>query len=189
MFGGPEERVVAFCVASGGSLTVDDVAAVQKWREAKPDRIVLVTNNTFELCPWADYLVAMDGKWWVEYGAAVSKQFNGRKFSQFSNKYAEKGPFRFFENTGASAISCAAYFKASTIFMLGYDCKVTNGKTHWHGSHKRPLTDAKSMPNWPKAFKRVAYSFPDRVIYNCTRSTALDVFPLLPLEKALGHDI
>jgi hypothetical protein len=186
MLGRPEAGLVAFCIASGNSLTTGDVELVKAWRFAAPNRIVVTVNNTYELCHWADYLVAMDGKWWNVYGDKVAADFTGKKYSQFSNRHADKGPFRFFGNSGASALACAAHAGARTILMLGYDCKVTSGKTHWHGSHVRPLTDAKSMPQWPKAFQRVKQTHSDVQIYNCTRATALDVFPLLELEKAIS---
>lgn len=178
---------VAFCLASGNSLTSEDCETVRAWRDADPDRrIVVVTNNTVFNCPWADVLVAMDKKWWTVYEDDVKKTFKGLSFAAHAHgKIPSVAPFKLFGNTGASAISAAAHFGAREIYLLGYDCQITNNKTHHHGSHQHGLSDALSMVHWPSHFKSVQAHFRDRKIVNVTRQTALKVFPTAVLEDVL----
>src|SRR5690606_36428084 len=87
------------CIASGPSLTADDVETVRRWRQEAqgehagagqdasaggPDREwaggpvgVVVTNTTFRAAPWADVLYAMDRAWWLRYLDEVRKAFTG----------------------------------------------------------------------------------------------------------------
>ena len=51
------------CIASGPSLTPEDVQAVKEWRDAGKGKVIVV-NTTFRAAPWADAMFAMDAKWW-----------------------------------------------------------------------------------------------------------------------------
>lgn len=172
-------RTVA-CIASGPSLTADDCEAV---RQAGLPTIV--TNTTFRLCPWADVLMAFDGKWWAHYADEVQASFKGQRIacSKASVKYGatnigvEKW-FKSFNNSGAAAIALAAFGGADRIVLLGYDCQKTGGKTHHHGDHPAALSNARSIGNWPTHFKNVARFAAEKgtAVVNCTRETALKCF-------------
>jgi hypothetical protein len=73
---------------------------------------------------------------------------------------------------------------AKQIIMLGYDCQLTDGKTHWHGDHPAGLGNAVGVNNWPQAF----WNFEERAtvpIINASRQTALEMFPRKSLESCL----
>ncbi len=177
------------CIASGPSLTPEDCETVRA--AGLP---VIVTNTTFRLCPWADVLMAFDGKWWAHYADEVQSNFNGQRVacSKASVKYGatniggEKW-FKSFNNSGAAAIALAAVGGAERIVLLGYDCQKTGGKTHWHGPHPAILSDAKSIDNWPIHFKNVARFCAEREVpvVNASRATAIKVFPRTTLADAL----
>lgn len=182
-----------FCLASGPSLTAGDVALVRAWR--REGRQVYSVNNTHELAPWADLLFAGDGKW-IEF---YRPEFAGRKVTasskatQFGWERVSQG-FQWFENSGAGAIAWAIHEGATRVYLLGYDCQRTDGKTHWHGSHVgtlkdgRKLKDATNLREWPLAFAKAATLANAKgvEVLNCTRSTALTCFKRRTLEEVLA---
>lgn len=174
----------AVCIASGPSLTVDDCDAVRAWRDSCPGRFVVVTNNTYQICTWSDYLYAMDNEWWRLYAGDVQKVFRGKSFSRYGNYGSRKTPVFHGDNSGAGAILLADYFNAGRILLLGYDCQHTHNMTHWHGNHKKPLGNTQSMQHWPRFFQNVADNISADVI-NITRNTALDVWATGRLEDEL----
>jgi len=88
-------------------------------------------------------------------------------------------------NSGAGALVTAYLMGAEKIIMLGYDCKKTDGKAHWHGDHPQPLGNAGSMGNWQAQFDKAA-SYIKCEVLNASRETALDMFELVNLEDALN---
>ncbi|WP_064746801.1 hypothetical protein [Lysobacter antibioticus] len=82
----------------------------------------------------------------------------------------------------------AALSGAARVVMLGYDCQHTGGKKHWHGDHP-PGTAGNAAPHtvakWPVHFRKLRDAYRGVQIINCSRDTALDVFPLAALEEAL----
>lgn len=179
-----------FCIASGPSLTQDDCERVRQWRFAAENRHVVVVNTSYQIAPWADVLYAMDRGWWRKHHIQVAREFPGPKYAPYSiviPSYVRSLGRIFFEhhgNSGAGAISFAIWCQAATIYLLGYDCQHTGGKTHWHGSHPRPLGDARSVSKWPAQFAAVGKRSGGQII-NCTRQTALRCFKIMKLEDAL----
>ena len=176
------------CIASGPSLTQEDCEAVR-------GNVVIVTNTTFRLVPWADVLFAMDQKWWTEYHREVAETFKGRKVSvvQGAKRFGAETTygaawFRGFGNSGSGALAFAIAGNPARVLMLGFDCQATGGKTHWHGDHPKSLSNARSLPRWPRAFQSAAAHARGKgvKVLNCSRETALTCFERVPLEVALG---
>ena len=172
----------AVCIASGPSLRPIDCARVRVWRDAGPARGVVVTNNTFRLCPWSDALYAMDNEWWRVYGEEVRRTFEGATYSRYGN-YGTKPVLQHGRNSGAGALLLAAQLGAKRILMLGYDCK---GNKHWHANHKKPLGNCESQLRWPEYFRKAKDLLAGVEVINCTEGTALDVFPLGELAHELS---
>lgn len=177
------------CIASGPSLTLEDVATV---RAAGIPTIV--TNTTFRVAPWADALFAFDAGWWRLHIAEVREVFPGRKFCQ-SARWPYKGVefpgttkrYHSFGNSGACAISLAVGGYASHVILLGFDAQLTGGKTHHHGDHPAPLRNCDSVGKWPAQFARAA-SWAQRHgcnVVNASRETALTCFPRVALADVL----
>lgn len=180
----------AAVIASGPSLTQADCDAVRDsgWR-------TIVTNTTYEMCPWADVLYGFDSKWWNKHGEAaqhfkgekLTRTLEGRRFGA-SSLYLQ-GWLPCFLNSGADSISLAVVAGAARVVLLGCDAARTGGKTHWHGDHPKGLNNANSISEWPKRFAlagRFAASNNVEVI-NCSRETVLTCFTRLPLEKVLSE--
>lgn len=178
----------AVVLASGPSLTVEDVDLVRKtgWP-------TLVTNTTFLLAPWADVLFFHDLPWWNKYRTEVIKVFGGLIVTQspvteHNILCVRKTNFNAFGNSGAASINFAIHAGASKVVCLGLDCKTDgDGRTHWHGNHPQGLGNAVSLPKWFPNFdllEEYAKQHNTKVI-NASRDTALESFTRVPLEELL----
>ena len=177
-----------YCIASGPSLTLADCEKVRLTGHP-----VIVANNTWEICPWSDILMACDAKWWRQYGAAVRVRFSGICLSY--DRYPDvlslcrESWFRHFANTGADTISLSVLAGASKVILLGFDCQESGGKKHWHEDHPSALESPIGMHRWSAIFAKVAVyaeEYGTQVI-NCSRQTALECFERGHLEEFLDH--
>jgi hypothetical protein len=165
------------------------------------------------MAPWADHLYACDPGWWDRH---KDLEFDGRKWSQSENWTPEQieafpditrlisrpdkgictepGVINTGSNSGFQAINLAYHLGAKRIILLGFDMKLTGGKSHWFGDHPLPenAPPGSKMPISPygdfiKAFQTIPPQLPDLgiEIINCTRSTALDCFPKKLLKSVL----
>jgi hypothetical protein len=177
-------------MASGPSLSAEDVEQVRQWREAAPNRYVIVTNTTYQMALWADALFFHDMKWWKKFRDDVRKRFKGQlvtvapvnaKDVDWLRKWNGYG------NSGAAAIALSTLAGAKRTILLGLDCQYDNGKRHWHGDHPQGLGNAKSLKKWPAQFRRVAGHCKGHgvQVINASRQTALECFERQPLEDAL----
>lgn len=189
----PGETVV--CIATGPSLTPEDVAVVNGAAR------VIVVNDAYRLAPWADCLYAADGKWWRWHASGVST-FAGMKYSirQQASQDAHKQGVVVLQNAGKrglsldpsslstghnsgyQAINLAVHFGARRILLLGYDMR----GGHFFGSHPD-----KTVPPFALALA----AFPTLVaplkalgvdVINCTPNSALKCFPAARLRDALA---
>jgi hypothetical protein len=180
--------VKVVCLASGPSLTPEDVQAVKEWRGE--GRLVYVANTTYQAAPWADVLFAMDGKWWCVHYDEVRETFAG-ELTTTANVVREKlvkVDITQYRNSGANCISLAVKRGAKEVVMLGFDCMPDQGVTHWHGSHPPGLSDAKTIKVWPLIFDRLAKDMKRKGVrvVNASRRTALKGFERVNLEDAIG---
>jgi len=185
-----------FIIASGPSLTVEDVASLKGQR-------VICINDNYRLAPWADVLYASDPTWW-EWHAERVKLFKGRKITQ-DKEAAEKYDLEYIEsregdglsrdpayihrgsNAGIQAINLAYHFGARRIVLLGYDMQATGGKSHWHGKHPGESNDYSPWHKWVWRYDPVAKDAQAMgiEIINATRETALTCFSRKPLSSLL----
>jgi hypothetical protein len=196
---GPQRRAVAHWVnlwsgstvvvlASGPSLTVEDVQVVKVWRNAKPDHRVIVTNTTFTLAPWADALFFHDAKWWKRYCDDVRNKFVGEKATVAPINVEDVTWLRGWDaygNSGAGAMALAILAGAVRVIGLGIDCKYINGRRHWHGNHPAGLGNARSVGKWEAGFARLKRNHANVEILNASRDTDLKALPRITLEEAL----
>lgn len=189
-------RAEAICLASGPSLTAADVETVRQWRYANEDGIVVVTNTTFRLAPWADVLFGMDAPWWRAHLDEVRGVFSGRLVTSsglWRSLGIESGreiwPEKWvnYANSGANAIGVALCMDVERIALLGYDCRAVSGQLHWHGNHPKGLGNAGSLLKWPYQFEQVAKRSGRARIVNCTPGSALKVWPQQPLAQWLDE--
>jgi hypothetical protein len=193
----------AVCIASGPSLTVEDVALVEEWRRARESgRVVIVCNTSYLIAPWADVMVAQDMGWWQVYGDDAVRRFQGEKLSgcepprglAHAVRRADVSVRSASSLTGGMAIALAAERGASRVVLLGYDCAVKYiagvRQAHWHAAHPRPLGDAGSVERFDarltKLARDLARAKPDCKIVNASRETQCTAFERVALEEALA---
>ena len=179
----------AVCLASGPSLTPEDVETVRKWRQAGNDRTVIVANTTFRAALWADAVFAMDRKWWQMHYAEVCESFSGRRLTtaRLEGMKVTKLAVQHYRNSGAGCVSVAVSEGAKSVVLVGYDCMPDADKTHWHGSHPAGLSDAKTIKVWPLIFGQLAADMKRQGVrvFNASRRTALKCFERVEIESVL----
>jgi hypothetical protein len=183
-------------LASGPSLTVEDVNYVRG--KAR----VIVINTTYKLAPWADCLYACDGRWWRWHKGA--KEFPGLKFALqreakhwnpdvtvlrntgYSGLETDPTGLRNGRNGGYQALNLSYHLGVSKIVLLGYDMQLgPGGKRYWHKDHPSALESPYRA--FRKQFETIKQPLLDAgiTVLNCTRRTALETFPRVPLHEAL----
>lgn len=198
------------CIASGPSLTPEDVEAVRgKVR-------VLAINDSYRLAPWADALYAADLKWWHVHYERARPDFEGRMYSIEDNgdrknpRIANQlfginvfrqeskrdvfhkglsrvpGTLRLGGLSGYQAINLAFLWGAKVILLLGYDMQLTNGQRHWFGDHRDNLPNTSEYGAQIKHFQTINPAEYGIEIVNCSRATALKHFPRMTIEAALA---
>lgn len=91
-------------------------------------------------------------------------------------------------NSGNTAVSLAIAMGAERVVLLGYDCRVINGREHHHDEYKGPrdlsLYDnefKRAFNGWNEASRASGVS-----IVNCTPSSAITEFPFADLDEVLS---
>lgn len=184
-------------IASGPSLDESDVRRI----EAKRINIISV-NDSYRLAPDAGILFAADAGWWQAHKGLT--QYRGRPRLICEGKGARQAaaikyglrqvPFR--DGIGLSfnvkhihtgmcsgfmALNLAVLMGCSPIYLLGYDCRPSEGKMHWFGDHPAPLSNKLPFQHMIRSFEAAEKQlrrrkYPSRVI-NLSRQSALTCFP------------
>lgn len=181
----------AVIIASGKSLTKEDV------EYCKGKASVYCVNNTYELAPWADVLYACDLEWWDHY----KPNFSGEKWSlnpdacaKYKLNYIEYDPSLIFGikkiigsggNSGFQALNLAYLHGYKRALLLGFD--YMNSGQHYFGRHPNELDKSPDMRRWVEHMRK-AKPIMDSVgfeVINCTRHSAIDCFPLMPIDYAI----
>lgn len=164
-------------IATGPSLTVDQVEAVRQLR-------VVAVSDAYRLAPWAEALASQDARWWRHHTEAM--QFAGLKFCGSWEppegcRRVEVAPGM---NSGVLGIRVARILGATSIVLFGFD----GHGSHFFGPHPHPLK------NTPEG-RRLAHIEQHRQeaedckrigvgIVNCSPGTVLP-YPVGELSAAL----
>lgn len=176
--------LTAACIASGPSLTPEDVELV---RAAGLKTIAV--NNSWQAARFCDVIYAGDKKWWLKYRSSID--IDAERWTSNTVVHKDMGINMHPSgggalNSGLRAIELAIHFGAARVLLLGFDCMLTDGKTHWHGDHAGlGNPDARRFKVWMVQFMRLKNHLKGAVVVNCTRRTALRCFPMATLEEAL----
>jgi hypothetical protein len=189
-------------IASGPSAKKANIAALR-------DRIhVVVVNDCYKLCSWAEILYSCDAPWWKVHGGA--KDFGGLKITQDAAAIAiypgllkvevaaksddllldEPGKLGAGGNSGFQLFNLVVQMGAAGIALIGFDMSTRAGE-HWHGRHPQPLSNP--MPSncdrWLKAFNGSVGKLNELgvQVVNCSSESALTAFPKMNIEGALAR--
>jgi hypothetical protein len=194
----PGETVA--CIASGPSLSLDDVAFVRgKVR-------VIAVNDAVRVAPWADVLYSSDRAWWPGF-ARHGGAFNGLKYGVGEHQ-GQREPFRRCpdvtvltntgehgvetdpsglrtgSNSGAAAINLAVHFGAARVLLLGYTMSVIDNRAHFFDDGPARHTLYRSWVRCFDAMRAPLKALGVEVI-NCTHPTALTSFPCASARDVL----
>ena len=179
-------------------------AATARLERAKGKARVLVVNEGWRLCPWADALYAHDFAWWA---CASPTAFSGLKIAGDPRAGAEFGAdgVRWVRirhgddricldtvgeigsggNSGFQALNLALGFGARRIALVGFDMTLDRG-VHWHGRHQRGLKNPTEtvVALWRKRLDAVAESIAraGAEVINASPHSALTAYRKAPLE-------
>lgn len=146
-----------------------------------------VVTSAYTLAPWADFLAANDGRWWMKNPEA--RDFRGRKFSANDIFGVEKLPvpkgINASTNSGVLALECAKHLGATRILLLGFDMS----GTHFFGPYRNGLSNTAKDRRiiHHRQFNAWREKNPDLDVVNCAPGSALKAFPMMPLDAALAR--
>lgn len=185
------ETVVIF--GSGNSLTGEQIA---KAKDLNCRYIAI--NDTYKLVDFADVLYACDYKWWDRHFDDII--FNGELWTQDLKAKREFGLawvlgkdknglgsdcVHYGGNSGYQAINLAYLWGVSRIILLGFDCKLVNGKKHWFGEHPEGLNKNQNFTFWLHNFEKLAIDLKNEnvEVINCSPDSALKCFKQMDIEN------
>jgi len=167
---------------------------------------VIAVNDSWRLYPQCDAIWATDYRWWKHHISDIARDFEGRLYTQnvqweadpeswgitcYTADTAGCGLARDPEkintgmNSGYAAIGLAYKLGAERIILLGYDMKMAGDKRHWFGAHPNGLEVASNYQNFIGRFQSIRPADYGLEIWNCTRDTALQHFPVHDLDEVV----
>lgn len=138
--------------------------------------------NSYELAPWANFLVANDKSWWHRHPSAID--FDGDKYSAaLIDGVIKLRSIPTYINSGVVALDVAKMRGATEIILLGFDMHGTHFfRTYKNGckntSDERRAVHLKQYESWARLNKSIS-------VINCTEGSALTCFPTAKLEEVL----
>lgn len=202
------------CVASGPSLSMEQIYCIKKVHERDQCR-VLAVSDSYKLLPDADIVYSTACDWWDWHYIAVKKACRGRLVTPNAAaalKYkgleyvegvkvhqglsSKRGTIHLGKNSGFAALNLAVLEGAKKVLLVGYDMrkhdepkdkgKETYGLLHWFGDH--PVK--KGTPyfkGWIEKYRETVGQLKEWGIevVNCTPESALRCYPSGSLEECL----
>ena len=88
-------------------------------------------------------------------------------------------------NSGFAAVGLAYNLGAKRIILLGYDMQMKGNQRHWFGAHPAGMEVNSNYNQYMTTFRSIRCENYGIEIWNCTRSTALNCFPIYDLDDLL----
>ena len=85
-------------------------------------------------------------------------------------------------NSGYASIGLAYHLGAERILLLGYDMMMDGDQRHWFGDHPQGLNVASNYNTFVQRYRTIKPEEYGIEIWNVTRRTALDCFPIHSLD-------
>ena len=182
------------CLGSGPSLTPEDVALTRGYH-------VLAINDTYQMAPHLSVLYAAELRWWdwhqdalalscLKFGShtLIPKRYTGVGYLRHvSGNGIETDPSAVRgTHGGTQAINIARHLGAGRILMVGYDMQPgSDGRNHYFGEHPdgTHVNYVRRLKDYEDVYDRLGREGIELV--NCSRSTAIESVPRMPLAMAL----
>lgn len=175
----------AIVIASGPSLTLDDIALVEKAK-----LFTVAVNSTWEKVRFCDVIYAGDQAWWRHNQAKIDIPAQRWTCSRaaatlYGGHYRNRKVIPGY-NSGANAVELVAnVFRATPVLMLGFDCSLKHG-VHHHGLHERTGNPTpERVERWKLQFNSLQTKTANTEIINCSRYTEIENFPKRDLDEVL----
>jgi hypothetical protein len=141
----------AFVVAGGPSVREQNVAQLE-------GRNVIAVNSSYEIAPFAQFLVFGDKRWWIEHHPRLA-EFQGRIVTPCKSAVPRQrllclrradgrgladDPSAVIcgRTTTHAAINFAVHLGVKRIVLLGADmCRASDGRAHHHAEHPWPVRE------------------------------------------------
>lgn len=159
---------------------------------------VIVINDNYLRCPWADILYWCDRKWFNWHkDKREFRNFMGVK-ATLSNCEADWNFGRGVEtglndhpevlNTGKNSahqcVNLAVHLAATEIYLMGIDMKKTGNKTHWHDNHiikTNPEVYDKMLPLWETIIPDLGQT----KVINCSLTSRIECFEKKDIRECI----
>jgi hypothetical protein len=176
-----------FLLGGGASLT-------QTIADKVRGRNTIAINSTARLAPWADVLFFADYDWFRDHRPIVDP-WPGKVIT--TSRQAHKALPRKLQlieppivqdkvlTAGHHAVDMAIAMGAARIILLGFDCRIVNGRSHCHQDYYRPgeLYADTVLPMWAEYLERARQRGVE--IVNASPGSAINFFPIVPLDRII----
>lgn len=189
-------------ILGGGPSLLDLIDTIEQKLPLGPDYAIISINEAIYLTLYADILFFRDLSWF--YGnRPIVDMWNGNVISstpcQFYSKKVKVvktmhcddfliggNAIRYGRSGGHLALSLAINLGAKRCVLLGYDCRIVDGRSHFHDkpsnaidiTYKNDFLPA--WDGWGDAARRA-----DVEVVNATPDSAILEFPYRPLSEIL----
>ncbi len=176
-------------VGSGPSAAKEDL------EQARGRALVIAVNESWRLCPWAEFLYSSDHNWWhnttPEFdGIAVGPSWGARRpveivTQEFGDYFHTARMMVGGRNSGLHAVNLAYHLGATRVGLVGFDMHDRDGK-HWHSDHARtPNPTTADIESWRTVMDDAAHCIAERgmEVVNCSLSSALTAYPKMTLSE------
>lgn len=186
------EGGTCFILGGGASLTREICALL-------PADLCIAINSTIRLKPTAAVLYFSDHGWWRSH-RPIFDQFRGHVVTASRRAKRAHATDRMFHlvtpptipsvtvTSGHCAVQLAANaFGAGRIVLLGFDCKLIDGRSHNHDDYPAPWSDRlyqeSTLPMWRGWGERMRRH--GVTVLNASPDSALDEFERVELAAVL----
>jgi hypothetical protein len=192
-----------FVIAGGPSLIDFD------FERLRGKGHIIAINRAFEYAPWADILFFMDNKfyrmchegerylkWQAFKGYKVFLDLMGRKYEDCYHVRSlgrvglshaiSKGLYHG-NNSGVGALNLALVLKARPVYLLGYDCRFEENRSHFHSGYG-PRANESTVKGFVRDFERMAkFMREERTsIVNLNPRSGLKIFRFGNIDEVLN---
>lgn len=187
-----------FIIAGGSSVKGQPIERLKGQR-------VIVINSSYQIAPFADYLIFSDERWWTNNKGKLG-EFSGRVICAWERlidpailKVGRRKPPGLSRDpsvvtvnwtTLTAAIDVMAHLGVLRIVLLGADMKRgPNGECHHHKPHPWKLLDI-NFPKQIEDLKSLVAPLKQRGIevINCSPGTSLPFWPVMNLSDVLDAE-
>lgn len=189
-------------ILGGGPSLLDLINVVERKLPLGPDYAVIAINEAIYRSLYADILFFRDLSWFygnrdivgIWKGSVISstaspfypKNVKVIKTSHCNDFLVGGDTIRYGRSSGHLALSLAINLGAKRCVLLGFDCRIVNGRSHFHDKHSNAIdiTYKKDfLPAWEGWGDATRRS--DVEVVNATPDSAILEFPYRPLAEIL----